>query len=170
VRNADCPREHELLDALQTSRWPEACEASLREHVTGCGSCSELITVVAPLLEEQASLVQEGAVPSSAIVWWRAQMRSRREATEAAGRPISFVQGIALACAAGLLATALGLFVPTFRRAFGWMSDAVGSWPGLSLSAAAETLASPIVLAAIAALGLCAIVAPIALYFTFRED
>jgi hypothetical protein len=169
VRNAECLREHELLDALQTSQWPDACDASLREHVEGCRSCSELLAVVAPLLEEQAMLVQEAAVPSSAIVWWRAQMRSRREAAEEAGRPISFVQGISLACAAGLLATALGLFAPTFQRSFVWLTDVI-SWPGLSFAAAAETLASPIVLAAIAAVGLCAIVAPIALYFTFRED
>jgi hypothetical protein len=170
VRRADCPRECELLDALQASRWPEACDASLREHVNGCGSCADLLAVVAALLDEQKILVQEAVVPSSAIVWWRAQMRSRREAAEKAAQPISFVQGIALACAAGLLATALSVFVPTFRKSFEWLLGAAEAWPGLAVPVSADVLASPIALAAIAALGICAIVAPIALYFTFRED
>jgi hypothetical protein len=35
-------------------------------------------------------------------------MRSKREAAETAGQPISVVQGITFACIAGLLVTALG--------------------------------------------------------------
>jgi len=170
VRKAVCPREHELLDALQASRWPEACDPVLREHVDQCASCADLLAVVAPLLDDQRVLLQEAVVPSSAIVWWRAQRRSRREAAERAAQPISFVQGIALACATGLLATALGIFVPTFRKSLTWMLDAAGSWPGLSLPIAVDPLASPIVLAGIAALGLCALVLPVALYFAFHED
>jgi hypothetical protein len=170
VRKADCPREDDLLEALQTSRWPDACDPSLREHVGGCGSCADLLAVVAPLLQEQTMLAREAVVPSSAIVWWRAQMRSRREAAEKAAQPISFVQGIVLACAAGLLATALGMFVPTFRRSFDWLVGTADTWPGLAVPLSAEMLASPVALAAFAALGLCAIVAPIALYFTFHED
>jgi hypothetical protein len=112
--------------------------------------------------------VQDASVPSSAIVWWRAQMRSRREAAARATQPMSFVLGIAGACAAGLLATALGIFVPTFRKAFVWMSETTVAWPGLPISA--DPLTNPIVLAAIAALALCALVAPVALYFTLRED
>jgi hypothetical protein len=170
VRKSACSREDELLDALQTSRWPEACEPSLRDHVDGCGSCADLLAVVGPLLDEQRALVQEATIPSSAIVWWRAQMRSRREAAEKAAQPISVVQGIALACAAGLLATALGIFVPTFRRSLSWMLDSVTSWATLSMPTMADSMTSPIVLAAFAAFALCALVLPVALYFTFHED
>jgi hypothetical protein len=170
VRKAACARENELLDALQASRWPEACDPAVREHVEECASCTELLAVVAPLLDDQRGLLQEAVVPSSAIVWWRAQMRSRREAAVQAAQPISFVQGVVLACAAGLLATALGIFVPTFRKSLTWILESAASWPGLSFPVAADTLASPIVLAGIAALGLCALVLPLALYFTFHED
>lgn len=166
----ECPREHELLDALQASRWPAACDEELQAHVAGCPSCTELLAVVAPLLDEQRGLVQEAAVPSSAIVWWRAQMRFRREAMEKASQPISFVQGIAIACAAGLLTTVLGIFVPTFRRSLSWMIETTASWPGLSLPAIGDPLASPIVVGALAALGLCALVLPVALYFAFHDD
>ena len=170
MRNAECSREPELLEALQTSRWPGAGDESLRAHVAGCSSCADLLAVVAPLLDEQRALVQEATVPSSAIVWWRAQMRFRREALEKASQPISVVQGIAIACAAGLLATVLGIFVPTFRRSLAWMMETTASWQGVSLPALSDPLASPIVVAVLAALGLCALVLPVALYFAFHED
>jgi hypothetical protein len=170
MRERGCEREGELLEALQSARWPEATDASLREHVGGCAACTDLLAVAAPLLDEHHALVQAAPVPSSAIVWWRAQMRSRREAAEQAAQPISFVQGITLACVAGLLATALGIFVPTFRRSLTWIADAAGSWSGLSLPIPSDALASPVLLAAAAAVGLCALVLPIALYFTLRED
>ncbi len=169
MRKPECPREDELLEALQTSRWAQADE-SLRDHVAGCAACTDMLAVVAPLLDEHHALMQQATVPSSAIVWWRAQMRSRREAAEQAGRPISFVQGVVLACAAGLLATALGIFVPTFRRSVSWITDAAGWWSGLSLPVAADQLANPIVLAGVAAIGLCALLVPVALYFAFHED
>jgi hypothetical protein len=170
MHSAECPRENELLDALQSSRWPAACETSLREHVQTCRACTQLLSVVDALLADHRGLVQQASVPSSAVVWWRAQMRSRREAAERAAQPISFVQGIALACAAGLLATALGVFVPTFRRLAAWIAQQAGSWSGLSMPLVSDPLANPIVLAAIAALGLCALVLPLALYFTLHED
>ena len=166
----ECPREQELLDVVQASRWPAACDRELRAHVVTCASCTDLLAVVAPLLDEQRQLVQEAAVPSSAIVWWRAQMRVRREAMEKAAQPISFVQGISFACAAGLLATLLGVFVPTFRRSLSWMIDTTAGLPNLSLPPIGETLASPIAVAALAALGLCALVLPVALYFALHED
>lgn len=168
MSRARCTREDELLDALQTSRWPDGCDAALRDHAASCASCADLLAVVAPLLDEHRALVQEASVPSSAIVWWRAQMRSRREAAARAAQPISVVFGIAVACAAGLLATALGIFVPTFRKAFAWVTGTTISWPGLPLPA--DPLTNPIVLGLVAALALCALVAPVALYFTFRED
>jgi hypothetical protein len=170
MTKVECPRERELLDALLSSRWPDACEASLREHVAACASCESLRSMASALIADQRTLVQEAPVPSSAIVWWRAQMRSRREAADRVGQPISFVQGIALACAAGLLATVFGIFVPTFRRSLTWLTETAGSLAGLSLPSLVDPLANPIVLAAIAALGLCALILPLVLYFAFQED
>jgi hypothetical protein len=170
MHNGICAREGDLLDALQSARWPDATDASLREHVHACAACTDLLAVAAPLLDEHHALVREAQVPSSAIVWWRAQMRSKREAAERAAQPITFVQGIMFACLAGLLATALGIFVPTFRNGLAWGRDAAGAWSGLHLAMPVDALANPLVLGAVAALGLCALVLPIALYFTLRED
>jgi hypothetical protein len=171
MRSQGCGREDELLDALHSARWPAACDPQLRAHVDGCADCTSLLAVAGSLLDERHALVQQAQVPSSAIVWWRAQMRSKREAAEKAARPISFVQGVAVACFAGLLATALGIFVPTFRRGLGRLGETAGTaWSSLSLTPTTEALADPIVLAAVAAIGLCALVLPIALYFTLHED
>ena len=170
MRDGICVREGELLDALQAARWPDATDASLREHVHACVACTDLLAVAAPMLDEHHALVREAQVPSSAIVWWRAQMRSKREAAERAAQPITFVQGITFACIAGLLATALGIFVPTFRSGLSWITDAAGSWASFSVAMPLDALANPIVLGAVAALGLCALVLPIAFYFALHED
>ena len=170
MRKLDCAREDELLEALQTSRWPETCDASLCEHVEACAACTDLLLVAAPLLSERRALVHEASVPSSAVVWWRAQMRSRREAAEKAAQPVSVALGIAVACAAGLLATALGIVVPTFRRGLLWLVERSSAAPSLPDALSWDPLTSPYALAALAGVLLCLLAAPIALYVTFRED
>ena len=37
-------------------------------------------------------------LPDSGRVWWKAQMRARREAVEAVGRPITAIQVVAFTC------------------------------------------------------------------------
>jgi hypothetical protein len=170
MRKLECPHEQELLNALLAAGGRQGIDPLLQEHAASCTSCTQLLSIVGALLDDRQALMQEASVPSSAIVWWRSQMRSRREAAERAVQPISVVQGIALSCAAGLLATTLGIFVPTFRRSLAWMSEALASFSGVSVPVVADPLASPFVLAGIAALGLCALVLPVALYFAFHED
>jgi hypothetical protein len=167
MHRADCAREAELLDALQTSRWPDACGDALRSHVESCAGCTELVKLSLALLEDQRALMQTAPVPSSAIVWWRAQMRSRREAAEKVEQPITVIQGLAGACAAGLLVAAAGYYTPAFHRAVDWVTTTVTSAtaPGSTSLVALEPLAIGIE----AAFFLALIVAPLALYFTFRE-
>ena len=170
MRKRSCVHEDVLLTALQSSRWPHACDSELRVHVEGCASCAQLVELAQALLEDHKALVAEAQVPSSAIVWWRAQMRSRREAAHVVTQPMTFVQGLILACAAGLIVAAVGFFAPTFRGAFEWLGGAAESLPRLAIPLPADALASPIIMAAGAALLLCAIVLPLALYFTFQEE
>jgi hypothetical protein len=170
VRNQACIHEDEVVATLKLSQWPDGCEPELRHHVGGCASCAQLVELAQALLEDHQALLVQAEVPSSAIGWWRAQMRSRREAAQVVTQPITFVQGLILACAAGLMVAAVGFFVPTFRRAIEWGVGAAGSLPSISLSLPPNALASPIVMAAGAALLLCAIVLPVALYFTFQEE
>jgi hypothetical protein len=120
------------------------------------------------LKADARALTEEAPLPSAAVVWWRAQAQARREALDQVSRPISVVQGIAVACAGGLTATAAGLYVPTFRRALEWVMTRTGGWSGLSLPA--EPLTHPLVVALILATAIGAVFTPLALYFTLRED
>lgn len=138
--------------------------------VEGCASCTELAAIERAFAEDRDALIQQAPVPSSAIVWWRAQMQSRRDAARTATEPITFVQGLAIACFLGVLVAAIGFFSPVFSRAIGWLRGA--SLPDASLPTIAlttELLANPIVIAAVAAIGLSLIILPVALYFTFNE-
>jgi hypothetical protein len=63
------------------------------------------------LFEDDASAaVQDAHVPAAGYVWWRAAMRSRAEAARAAERPLAWSQGVAAACAVGMMAAAGGAF------------------------------------------------------------
>ena len=76
-------------------------EATLSRHVRECASCADVVDVTSALLADAVSARAESAPPSSAIVWWRAQMRARQEAARAAERPLTVVHALAIACAAG---------------------------------------------------------------------
>ena len=141
--------------------------------VEGCPSCAEIAAIAQAFTDDRSALLREAQVPSSAIVWWRAQMRSRREATAAAGQPMTWAQGLAIACAVGVLVSAVGFFAPTFMKALEWMMGTSLPSPSFSLPAMNvpdEPLTNPIIMAMVAALGLSAIVLPVVLYITFREE
>jgi hypothetical protein len=95
--------------------------------------------------------------PSSAIVWWRAQMRARQEAARAAERPLAIVHALSIACVAGLLLGLFGLAARWARRA---------PW-SLNLS---DLSASPWLVAAVAGTTLAFVVAAIAGLVFVRHD
>ncbi|HEY6843311.1 MAG TPA: hypothetical protein VI391_04030 [Thermoanaerobaculia bacterium] len=88
--------------------------------------------------------------PSSARVWWRAQMRARQEAAQAANQPLTIVHAVAIACAAGLVLGLGTVAIAWLRGSSGWLTRAYESlaaaaaplttevasrWIGLSLTA-----------------------------------
>lgn len=99
-----CAREDELLDAL-ASAWvgPE-----LTAHVDQCDSCSELRLVAGAVLDERRQAVAEAPVPSAGTMWWRMQMRQRREAQALARRSLLIGQLATFAVALILLVTLAG--------------------------------------------------------------
>ena len=44
---------------------------------------------------ESAQAKAEMALPTAGLVWWKAQMRARREAADQAAQPIAIVEGLA---------------------------------------------------------------------------
>jgi len=91
-----CEREAELVEALTSGRWPDACGEDLRRHAATCAVCAEVVLVARALGSAEARV--EMALPTAGLVWWKAQMRARREAAERAAQPIAIVEGLAWVC------------------------------------------------------------------------
>jgi hypothetical protein len=167
VKAQPCARESELWAALAAGRWPGTADAELRSHVGACAACRELALVAESVARDARDLRRDAAPPSSAVVWWRAQMRARQEAARAADRPITIVQALAIACAAGLLLGLAGSVAASLRG-----SSALVSALSTSLAAAVNQLAlldftSSWVLLLV---GLTLIVTPVAIYAIVAED
>lgn len=105
---------------------------------------------------EASSARREAAPPSSAIVWWRAQMRARQEATKAVERPLTIVHAVAIACGLGLLLSVGGLGVALVKGTLGTVSLAALDFtsPWVTLPATAM-----VVSALIASIAACVIFA-----------
>jgi hypothetical protein len=136
-----CVRESQVLEMLAAGREPEQWDADLRTHVKGCETCTEVFEIAAALRAVYDSDAANASLPSAGSVWWRAELRSRREAVRAVERPLAFAQAFA---AAATLAVATAFLVRIFP------------WFGQHLAVAC------LMIAVIA-------VAPVALYFSLSN-
>lgn len=165
----ECDREEDVLDALSAGRWPDRCDEELRDHVSACGICRDLVDVATALKSDQDAAWREVRVPSGGVVWWRAQLRAREDASRAAGRPVAFIQGVA-ASVAVWLAIALFRAVPaeyvTEWRVWlrGLFPDAVPSMSGLS------TLTAALPLVVFVIVGAWLVLTPIAIYLAVEDE
>jgi hypothetical protein len=145
---AECNREIEIIEAVTSGRWPEACPGELQEHAQVCSVCAEALRIAVAFREERAAAVLAARVPSAGLVWWRAEMRARRDAVNAATRPMRIIEWIAAACE---VVAAIALI----------------RWFGLPVLADLFWQQSMAVLIGVAAV---AVLAPIAFYFAFSDD
>jgi len=169
---AECDREPLVMEAIASGTWPDGCDRGLTEHAAGCPLCADLASVATALRDDSARARQDARrrLPSSGIVWWRATVRARAEASRAADRPISVAQGVAGACAVGLACGVAG----AAWQSLDWLRRA-GTFiavlqPSRSDIAAASAVildhAFPLVLG----LGACLLIAPLALYLVLSDD
>lgn len=120
---AVCKWETRVLDAVLSGRWPEACEQELRCHTVECAVCSDLVLVAVALAQARGPACAEVRLPSAGLVWWKAQVRARREAAEQAAQPIVIAERVASAF--GILAL-LGVVIWQWSRVsewFRWLGD-----------------------------------------------
>ena len=103
-----CPRESELLEQLAQGRSAADCDPALRQHVTRCEMCREVVSVATALRADCCDLPSPHHLPTASQVWWRAQVRARFEAAQVAERPITFAQGAAGAAIVGVVASVVG--------------------------------------------------------------
>jgi hypothetical protein len=109
MKPIECEFEADVLSAV----WSE----DLRVHVESCAICSDVAAISGAIDQAREEMRAAAVIPDSGRVWWLAQMRARREATKAAGRPITAVQVMALACAVGLLGACFGATSLWFQSA-----------------------------------------------------
>jgi hypothetical protein len=118
MKVSQCEKEQAVTEMLQRGRWPEACDSVLRAHAENCAVCSEIVLVAQALREEHAALLADMKLPDAGLVWWKAQLRARREAAELATRPIALAERFALACA---LASLLAFMVWKWAGFHAWL-------------------------------------------------
>jgi hypothetical protein len=114
-----CPREKETRELLLRGQWPESCAAELREHVSGCRACSDLVLVMQAFRQARATAVSAANPPAAGVLWWRAQLERRKAAVERIGRPIFGAQIFALAITIVIGAV---LTVSQLRNGLAWLA------------------------------------------------
>ena len=166
----ECQREQDIVDAIASGRWPRACDPSLPAHAAACEICRDVVAVAVALREDEFAASHEARLPSAGLVWWRATIRARAEATRVAERPISVAQGIAGACAVGLACGLAGLAWQSLQQ-FERLGEFIASVDASRLQFASATAvivqrALPLILG----LGACLLIAPLAIYFVLSDD
>jgi len=132
---------------------------------------AEIEAIVAEAIAAEAALARtEAAPPSSAIVWWRAQLRARQEAARAADRPITIVHGLAIASGAGLALSLIGTAVARVRGSSGWLVDVYRSLATAAAPLASIDLTSRWVTLPMTVMLISALVATVAAYFIFADE
>ena len=118
MRQIECEFESDVLAAVIQSR----VDAELQEHMKTCAICADVAAVAGAIECAREETVACVSLPDSGLVWWKAQMRARREAVETAGRPITAIHVAAFACAMGLMGACIGATSSWFQAALksGW--------------------------------------------------
>ncbi len=83
-----CAKAAEIDELLRLGHWPHAAGAELQVHVQACRACSERVRVTQVLREMRASSMRAARMEPPTLVWWRAQLRRRREVMQRVERPL----------------------------------------------------------------------------------
>ena len=136
-----CPREHEVVEAVAKGLLNETCSDDLRRHVASCAICKDVAEGAGALQNEYAAISQNVRVPSAGMVWWRAELRARREALRKAERPLTLAHAFGGACALGVTAALLSQVAPRLLEA---LPVLVQQHFALSLTVGVLLLAAPV--------------------------
>lgn len=96
-----CSREKELQATLRQGRWPHGSDPDLRAHVDGCRNCQEVVLVTQTFQKAKLNGERLAPLESPGWLWWRAQLRCRKEAIQTVTEPLAVAEKVGLL---GLLA------------------------------------------------------------------
>lgn len=114
-----CEKEPLVIEAVRFGEWGDASRAddALRMHAATCPECAETALAAQLLREWNARDITESTLPNGGLIWWKAQLKAKREATERATQPISIVEAVFWACAA---LSAVGILI--------WQWSPIQTW------------------------------------------
>lgn len=165
-----CIHEDEVVAAVLSHRW-DAADEGLKRHAADCEICQDVVAVAGLLSADQERSRYEVRVPAAGQVWWRSAVRARLEAAQTATRPLTWVHGIAGACAVGLAWALVGMVWPSIRMIVGWLAtQTLGADPGVGDVATLVTTALQKSLPLAFVVAACIVLAPVALYFALSDD
>jgi hypothetical protein len=95
---SDCPQEPTIAASVANDSLPE----SLVLHLAGCPVCREAHSVALRMRQFASGLAEEPG-PSAASMWWRLDLRMRRERARRAQQPLVWM-GRIFTAAIGLAA------------------------------------------------------------------
>ncbi len=131
----------------------------------------QIEAIVAEAIAVEASAARaEATPPSAAIVWWRAQMRARRDAAQIADRPIAIVHALAIACGAGLTLALIGIVIAAVRGSLGWLADVYGGAVAFVTALTAHDLNSRWITLPLTAMLVSVVIVSIAAVFVLRDE
>ena len=108
----ECNHEIEIVDTITSGRWPAGCTEELKLHAESCPVCRDVVRVALALSQDRSDALQAVRIPSAGLVWWRSEMRARRDAVNKANRPLQIVECVAALCVVVAAATLFRWFGP----------------------------------------------------------
>lgn len=126
-----CNLERAVLSAERTRKWSD----DLRRHLESCPDCTDALMVERFLASESTAAPTASRLPTADQVWWRADLRHRREMTRRAQLPIRVLEKAAQL--AGVAAAGVGLAwsAPTLLDWLGALAPTQMTTPDVTLSA-----------------------------------
>jgi hypothetical protein len=169
--NTECLREQDVMDAVASGRWPDRSDPELRRHVDGCAICQDVATIFPAISAERDETWEAVSVPAASVVWWRAQIRAREEASRAAQRPIAVTQGVAMVCLLAAVLVLIPLAWPALTYTAGAVSAGI-EWitPRASAVSNAFALVTGTALPVLPFAAASLLLAPILLYYALTEE
>lgn len=131
----------------------------------------QIEAIVQQAIADEASAARaEATPPSAAIVWWRAQMRARREAAQLADRPIAIVHALAIASGIGLVVAVVGIVIAALRGSLGWLSDVYQGAASMVTGIASTELSSRWMTLSLTAMLVSIVIVSVAAVFVLRDE
>lgn len=126
-----CSRTVEVQALVRCGRWPAAAGEELHAHVRGCRACSTTVSITLAMRGAREIDLARVKLEPAGLIWWRAQLRKRREAMEQVNRPMLRVQAVSVAVSL-LMAVVLLAWLGWRGGWSGWRNAAVSPFAGLA--------------------------------------